>query len=78
MARLTADDRKKLPEKEFAGKDRSYPIPDKKHASLAIGYSKKYASPDEQAKIKRKACGKYPDLPSCGGTSMKKYENPLD
>lgn len=73
MSRLTADDRRKLPEEEFAGKDRSYPIPDRKHASLAIGYSKKYASPEEQKKIKAKACSKYSDLPSC----QKRYENPL-
>jgi hypothetical protein len=35
MAKLTAKARKKLPSKEFAGPDRSYPIPDKSHASNA-------------------------------------------
>lgn len=32
MAKLTTKKRKKLPESEFAGKDRTYPIPDKAHA----------------------------------------------
>ena len=32
MAELKAKTRKKLPDKAFAGDDRSYPIPDKKHA----------------------------------------------
>ncbi|WP_315731626.1 MULTISPECIES: hypothetical protein [unclassified Bradyrhizobium] len=36
MARLTADDRKKLPAKDFAGPGRSFPIPDKAHARAAL------------------------------------------
>lgn len=35
MAKLTTDKRKKLAKSEFAGPDRSYPIPDKKHAANA-------------------------------------------
>lgn len=33
--KLTTDARKNLPASEFAGKDRSYPIPDASHASNA-------------------------------------------
>lgn len=35
MARLTAGDRKSMPKSEFAGPDRSFPVPDKAHARLA-------------------------------------------
>lgn len=35
MAELSAKARKKLPASVFAGPDRSYPIPDKTHASNA-------------------------------------------
>lgn len=36
MARLTAKDRKKMPASEFAGPNRSFPIPDKNHARAAL------------------------------------------
>lgn len=35
MATLTTKSRNKLPKSEFAGADRSYPVPDKKHAANA-------------------------------------------
>jgi hypothetical protein len=35
MTKLTAAARKKIPTAEFAGPDRSYPIPDKSHAANA-------------------------------------------
>lgn len=36
MSKLTAADRKKIPSKEFAGPDRSFPIEDKSHQEAAI------------------------------------------
>ena len=33
---LTADNRKKMPSKDFAGKGKSFPVNDKTHARLAI------------------------------------------
>jgi len=36
MAALTTKARKALPPKDFAGKDRSYPVNDKAHASNAL------------------------------------------
>jgi hypothetical protein len=36
VARLTAAARRKLPAKTFAGRGRSFPIPDKKHARAAL------------------------------------------
>jgi len=35
MAKLSVKARKKIPSSEFAGPDRSYPIPDKSHAANA-------------------------------------------
>lgn len=35
MSKLTTIQRNKLPKSEFAGPDRSYPIPDRAHASNA-------------------------------------------
>jgi hypothetical protein len=35
MGKLTTEKRKKLPAADFAGPDRSYPIPDKAHAADA-------------------------------------------
>jgi len=35
MSKLTAADRKKLPDSAFAGPNRSYPVPDEAHAKAA-------------------------------------------
>jgi hypothetical protein len=35
MAKLTTEERNKIPKKEFAGPDRSYPVPDRSHAANA-------------------------------------------
>jgi hypothetical protein len=35
MSKLTTEQRNKLPKGEFAGPDRSYPIPDRSHAGNA-------------------------------------------
>ena len=65
MAKLSAGQRQKLPKKAFglpgqgsgpkgAGSG-SYPMPDKKHAAVAKGYAKRFASPAQRAKINAKA-----------------------
>jgi hypothetical protein len=36
MARLTSKQRKNMPASEFAGPNRSFPIPDKAHARAAL------------------------------------------
>lgn len=61
MAKLTASARKALPKSDFAlpkknaaGKG-SYPMPDKKHAAVAKGYAKRFASPSQRAVIDAKA-----------------------
>lgn len=35
MSKLSTEERNKLPAKEFAGPDRSYPVPDRSHAANA-------------------------------------------
>lgn len=60
MAKLTAAKRKKIPTSEFAGPDRSYPIPDKSHAANAKTRAtqmvkKGKLSPAAAAKIKAAA-----------------------
>lgn len=65
MAVLTAKARQKLPKSKFGlpGKGEgpkgagsgSYPMPDKKHAAVAKGYAKRFASPAQQKVINAKA-----------------------
>lgn len=66
MAGLTAAQRKKIPTEKFGLPEKaasasgkaasgSYPMPDKKHAAVAKGYAKRFASPAERARINAKA-----------------------
>lgn len=65
MAKLSTSQRNALPKSKFAlpGKGEgksgkgsgSYPMPDKKHAAVAKGYAKRFASPAEQKVINAKA-----------------------
>ena len=57
MAKLKAAERNKLPAKDFAGPDRSYPIEDKAHARSAKSRAAQFASPELKAKIDAKANG---------------------
>ena len=58
MARLSAGTRREMPKSEFAGPDRSYPVPDAAHAKLAKAMAAKYAPPAERARIDAKADAK--------------------
>ncbi len=60
MAKLTAAERNKIPSKEFAGPNRSYPIEDRGHAQAAKGRAtqqehKGNLSHERAAKIRAKA-----------------------
>ncbi len=60
MAELSTKTRNKLPASQFAGPDRSYPIPDKSHAGNAKGRAKQMLrrgviSESQYAKIVAKA-----------------------
>jgi hypothetical protein len=55
MAKLNAAARKKIPAKDFAGPDRSYPIEDKSHARNALARSSgKPIAGEIRAKVKAK------------------------
>lgn len=62
MGKLTAKARKKIPTKDFAGPDRSYPIENKNHARNALARVAQHGSPDLQAKVRAKVSKKYPGI----------------
>lgn len=73
MARLTAKHRRDLPASTFAGPDRSFPIPDKKHAKAAlmlIGHAPVSARAKIRARahaeLAKKRGGKVPGMKSGG------------
>ncbi len=62
MAKLTAKARNKIPGKEFAGPDRSYPIENASHARNALARVSQHGSPALKAKVKAKVKSKYPGI----------------
>ena len=62
MSKLTASRRKKIPTKDFAGPDRSYPINDKNHARNALARVSQHGTPELKAKVKAKVKSKYPGI----------------
>lgn len=62
MARLTASDRKALPAKDFAGPDRSYPIPDVSHARNALSRVSQYGYPELKERVRAAVHRKFPDI----------------
>ena len=62
MAKLTTAKRNALPQKVFAGPDRSYPIPDRSHAINAKARATQFASPAVKAEVDRKVAKKFPGL----------------
>lgn len=60
--KLTSADRKSLPLSQFAGPDRSYPIPDRSHAANALSRVSANGSPELQARVRAKVHAKYPDM----------------
>lgn len=64
---LSKKEREKLPEDTFCGSNRSYPVPDKNHAVIAIAYAKKYSSQGKLSKAEGRRIlecvhEKYPEL----------------
>ncbi len=76
MGKLDAKKRNALPDSDFAGPDRSYPIPDEAHAVNAKARAAQFASPRLKARIDAKA---NEVLKAAGGTAMvmKKRPKPL-
>ena len=71
-ARLSAAQRRALPDKDFAlpgkgdgpkGKQPgSYPIPDEKHARSALSLVSQHGTPEEKAKVRAKVAKKFPGI----------------
>jgi hypothetical protein len=61
MAKLTGKERKQIPAKDFAGPDRSYPVPDASHARNALARVAN-KSPQLKAKVRAKVHSKFPAI----------------
>ena len=61
MAKLTAKARKALPDSDFAGPGRSFPVQDKGHVKAALARAAEF-HPDVIPKIKAKAKKKFPGM----------------
>jgi len=66
MAKLTAKERRALPANEFAGPDRSYPIPNASHARNALSRVSQFGTAEMKAKVREKVHRKFPDIKSDG------------
>jgi len=62
VAKLTTSGRKALPAKEFAGPDRSYPIPDASHARNALSRVSQFGTADLKKKVREKVHRKFPGI----------------
>lgn len=62
MARLTTAARNALPDSDFAGPGRTYPVEDASHARNALSRAGGNAGPQLKARIGRKVAGKYPSI----------------
>lgn len=64
---LTADARRRLPAADFGLPGRKYPMPDRRHAALALALAKLHRVPlAELAGIRRKAHRLFPDMHIAG------------
>lgn len=68
-AELTAKARSKLPRSDFAVSakksntgEKAYPIPDRQHASSALGFAKMHGDSADLERVRAKIKAKYPDM----------------
>jgi hypothetical protein len=62
MAKLSTSDRAALPEQDFAGPDRSYPIPDASHARNALSRVSQFGYPGLKEKVRAAVRRKFPSI----------------
>ena len=74
MAKLTTKARNKIPSKDFAGPDRSYPVEDAAHARNALARAAQHASPELKAKIRAKVHRKFPNIHIEGAASKPSHD----
>lgn len=66
---LTEAEKSKLPSKDFAVKagksntgEEAYPIPDRQHATSALGFAKMHGDSADLAAVREKIKAKFPDM----------------
>lgn len=69
MAKLSAKSRKALPANDFAGPDRSFPIPDASHARNALARVAN-KSPAVKAKVRSAVKRKFPGIGQSTGSGL--------
>lgn len=62
MARLSKGQRDRLPASDFAGPNRTYPVPNKSHAEMALADAYRAGGRAEEVKIARGVHRKYPHM----------------
>ena len=62
MSKLTAEERKKIPAKDFALGKGHYPIEDESHARNALARVSQFGSSSEKAEVRKTVHSKYPDM----------------
>lgn len=62
MGLLSTVARKRLPASDFAGPNRSYPIPDKSHARNALARVSQHGSPAEKQAVRAAVHRRYPGI----------------
>jgi hypothetical protein len=62
MSKLTASKKLTIPDEDFAGPDRSYPIEDARHALNALARVVQSGSRSLRAKVRAKIRAKYPAI----------------
>lgn len=77
MGKLTSKERKHLPKGDFAGPDRSYPVPDKSHARNALARVSQHGSPAEKKEVRAKVHKDYPSIGKPAGAVGKEVERRL-
>lgn len=61
MAKLSSEERNRLPDSAFAGPGRSFPVEDKAHARNALARASQF-HPELKEKIRAKVAKKFPDI----------------
>ena len=62
MAKLTTATRNKIPPKDFAGPDRSYPINDASHGRNALARVEQHGTPALKKRVTSAVKRKYPSM----------------
>jgi hypothetical protein len=62
MGKLSSKERNALSGKDFAGPDRSYPIPDRSHAANALSRVSQYGTSELKKRVTEAVHRKYPDM----------------